>query len=133
LTSQFSIDVDERLQVLPAFYFNEDNLLDMEEVGDPDNKDIVVIKAPLAKLLQDPRLLDIYREMVKTVNRVVTASYLLARFIFIHAYEDYDEFNADIYITPDFFTECLRALQTGTRRTSTRRYFTQSASNRSIH
>jgi hypothetical protein len=34
-------------------------------------------------------------------------------------YEDYDEFNADIYITPDFFTECLRASQTRTRRTTT--------------
>jgi hypothetical protein len=72
---------------LPAVYF-EDNLLDIEEVDDPDNKDIVVIKAPLAKLLRDPQLLDIYREMVKTANRVVTASYLLARFILIHAYED---------------------------------------------
>lgn len=91
----------------------------MDEVEDPDDKPIVVLKAPLAKLLRDPEHLGIYRDTVKTINRVVTAAYLLARFIFVHAYEDDDDFNVDIYITTDFFFECLRALQTRTRRQST--------------
>ena len=91
----------------------------MNEVEDPDDKPIVVLKAPLAKLLRDPEHLGIYRDTVKTINRVVTAAYLLARFIFVHAYEDDDDFNVDIYITTDFFFECLRALQTRTRRQST--------------
>ena len=55
-----------------------DNLLDMDKVYDHDNKDIVVIKEPLAKLLRNPRHLEIYHEIIKTVNRTVTASHLLA-------------------------------------------------------
>ena len=76
-----------------------DNLLDMDKVYDHDNKDIVVIKAPLAKLLRNPRHLEIYHEIIKTVNRTVTASHLLAWFIFIHAYEDDDQF---IHYAPVF-------------------------------
>src|SRR4051794_35329048 len=90
----------------------------MDEVEDSNNKHIVVVKAPLAKLLQHPQHLGIYRDTVKTINQFVTAAYLLARFIFVHAYEDDDNFNVDEYITTDFFFECLRALHTRTRRQS---------------
>jgi len=85
---------------------------DIEDPEGPDAKHIIIIKAPLAKLLRDPQHLGIYRDTIKTINRVVTAAYLFARFIFVHAYEEDDNFNVDEYITTDFFFECLRALQT---------------------
>jgi hypothetical protein len=87
--------------------------------GEPEEKQIIVLKAPLAKILRDAQHLEIYRDTVKSINRVVTAAYLLTRYIFVHAYEDHPNFNADIYINTDFFCEVLRALQTRTRRRST--------------
>jgi hypothetical protein len=87
--------------------------------GEPEEKQIIVLKAPLAKILRDAQHLEIYRDTVKSINRVVTAAYLLTRYIFVHAYEDHSNFNADIYINTDFFCEVLRALQTRTRRRST--------------
>ena len=83
----------------------------MDEVKYPNDKHIVVVKAPLAKLLRDPQHLGIYRDTIKTINWVVTAAYLLARFIFVHAYEDDNDFNVHEYITTDFFFECLHALK----------------------
>ena len=91
---------------------------DVEDPEGPDAKHIVIIKAPLAKLLRDPLHLGIYHDTIKTINGVVTAAYLLARFIFVNAYEEDDNFNVDEYITTDFFFECLRALQIRSRRQS---------------
>jgi hypothetical protein len=86
------------------------------ETGNHVQKQIVVLKAPLAKLLRDPQHLTVCRDSIKTINRVVTAAYLLARFIFIHSYEDDNNFNADTYITTKFFD----ALQKRTRKNSKR-------------
>ena len=85
-----------------------------------DKKPIVVIKASLAKILHDPEHLAIYRDRVNIINRLVTAAYLFARYIFVHAYEDdeNDTFNADVFMTDGFFFELLRSLQTRTRRAS---------------
>jgi hypothetical protein len=96
----------------------------MDQDDDNDNgaheeKDIVVLKAPLAKILRDPRHVEIYQNRVNSINRVVTTAYLLSRYIFVHSYEDNPNFNVDIYISTDFFCEVLRALQTRTRRKST--------------
>lgn len=43
----------------------------------------------------------------------------MTRYIFVHAYQDNDDFHADIFINTDFFCQVLRALQTRTRRHST--------------
>ena len=87
---------------------------------EPDEKPIVVVKAPLAKILRDPNHVAVYRDRVSTVNRLVTAAYLFVRYIFIHAYNDDDDdtFNADTFMTDSFFMEVLRSLQTRTRRLS---------------
>ena len=90
-----------------------------DEPGQPEDKQIVVLKAPLAKIRRDPHHLQIYRDTVNSINRVVTAAYLLKRYIFVHAYQDNDDFNADIFINTDFFCQVLHALQTRTRRHST--------------
>src|SRR2546423_2602821 len=87
------------------------------------SKPIVVVKASLANILRDADHLAIYQDRVNTINCLVTAAYLLARYIFVHAYEeeendDNDSFNADIYMTDAFFMELLRSLQTRTRRAS---------------
>src|ERR1700685_2942448 len=101
----------------------------------PEDKQIVVLKAPLPKILRDPRYVQIYRDTVNSINRVVTASYLLTRFIFVHAYEDDANFNADIFINTDFFCEVLRALQTRTTRQSTihRSNDTKQTTNQPLH
>jgi len=71
---------------------------DVDDPEGPDAKHIIIIKAPLAKLLRDPQHLGIYRDTIKTINRVVTATYLFARFIFVHAYEEDDNFNVDNHL-----------------------------------
>ena len=87
------------------------------------SKPIVVVKASLANVLRDADHLAVYQDRVNTINCSVTAAYLLARYIFVHAYEeeendDNDFFNADIYMTDAFFMEPLRSLQTRSRRAS---------------
>ena len=52
----------------------------------PDEKPIVVVKAPLAKIQRNPEHLAIYQDRVNIVNRLVTAAYLFAHYIFVHAY-----------------------------------------------
>src|SRR5437667_9022039 len=85
-----------------------------------DEKSIVIVKASLAKILRNPEHLAIYQDRVNVINRLVTAAYLFARYIFVHAYEDdeNDTFNVDIFMTDAFFLELLRSLQTQTRRAS---------------
>ena len=64
----------------------------------------------------------IYQDRVNIINRLVTAAYLFARYIFVHAYDenenDNDAFNVDVFMTDAFFLELLRSLQTRTRRAS---------------
>src|SRR5579859_4500793 len=91
----------------------------------PDEKPIVVVKAPLAKILHNPEHLTIYQDRVNIINRLVTAAYLFACYIFIHAYEedkndenDNDAFSTDVFMMDAFFLELLRSLQTQTRRAS---------------
>ncbi len=85
-----------------------------------DEKPIVVVKTSLAKILCNPAHLTIYQDRVNVINRLVTAAYLFAHYIFVHAYEDdeNDTFNVDIFMTDAFFLELLRSLQTRTRRAS---------------
>jgi len=85
-----------------------------------DEKPIVVVKTSLAQLLHNPPNLAIYQARVNIINRLVTAAYLFAHYIFVHAYEDdeNDTFNVDIFMTDAFFLELLRSLQTRTRRAS---------------
>ena len=105
-------------------------------------KPIVVVKTSLAKILRDPDHLPIYQDRVNIVNRLVTAAYLFARYIFVHAYEENedenedeneedenendehenDAFNADVFMKDSFFVELLRSLQTRTRRASKDEY-----------
>jgi len=82
----------------------------------PDEKPVVVVKAPLAKIIWNPNHLTIYQDRVNRVNRLVTTAYLFSRYIFVHSYDDNDAFNADIFMTDSFFMEVLRSLQTRTRR-----------------
>jgi hypothetical protein len=51
-------------------------------------KPIVVVKTSLAEILRNPDHLAIYQDRVNMVNRLVTAAYLFARYIFVHAYEE---------------------------------------------
>src|SRR5579859_7720895 len=83
----------------------------------PDEKPVVVVKAPLAKIIRNPNHLAIYQDRVNRVNRLVTAAYLFSRYIFVHSYDD-DAFNADTFMTDSFFMQVLRSLQTRTRRAS---------------
>src|SRR5579859_4813151 len=90
----------------------------------PDEKPIVVVKAPLTKIITNPNHLAIYQDRVNRVNRLVTAAYLFSRYIFVHSYDDDDDdddddaFNADTFMTDSFFKEVLRSLQTLTHRAS---------------
>ena len=76
--------------------------------------DIIVVKASLHRILCDPQLVHQYRQVICTINKIVTAAYLLAQHIFVNEYDDNDDnvFNVDEYIKPEFFKECLKALQT---------------------
>jgi len=91
----------------------------------PDEKSIVIVKTPLAKILCNPEHLAIYQDRVNIVNRLVTAAYLFVRYIFIHAYKedendgnDNDAVSADVFMMDAFFSELLRSLQTRTHRAS---------------
>ena len=86
-------------------------------------KPITVVKASLANILCDADHLAICQDRVNTINCLVTAAYLFARYIFVHAYEEEendenDSFNADIYMMDAFFMELLQSLQTRTRKAS---------------
>jgi len=71
---------------------------------EPDEKPIIIVKAPLAKIIRNPNHLTIYQDRVNRVNRLVTAAYLFSRYIFVHSYDDdNDTFNADIFMTDSFF------------------------------
>jgi hypothetical protein len=75
-------------------------------------KPITVVKASLANILCDADHLAIYQDRVNTINCLVTATYFLACYIFVHAYKEEennknDSFNADIYIMDAFFMELL--------------------------
>src|SRR5437667_9137330 len=87
-----------------------------------DEKSIVIVKASLAKILRNLEHLAIYQDRVNIINRLVTAAYLFARYIFVHAYDenenDNDAFNVDVFMTDAFFLELLQSLQTRTRRAS---------------
>ena len=89
------------------------------EVGDvqrnQDRGNIGVVKAPLHKILQIPLHVDRYRDVVRTVNTIVTTAYLFIRYVFVNGNDDDDAFNVDEYITPAFFKKCLKALQTWTQ------------------
>src|SRR5579859_6181864 len=90
----------------------------------PDEKPIVVVKAPLAKIIRNPNHLTIYQDRVNRVNHLVTAAYLFSRYIFVHSYNNNNNnnnnnnaaFNVDTFMMVSFFTEVLRSLQTRTRR-----------------
>jgi len=77
--------------------------------------DIIVVKASLHRILRDPQLVHQYRQVICTINKIVTAAYLLVRYIIVNEYDSDDSFNVDRYITPPFFKESLKALQTRTR------------------
>jgi hypothetical protein len=90
-----------------------------------DEKPVVVVKASLAKILHNPEHLAMYQDRVNIINRLVTAAYVFARYIFIHAYEedendenDNDAFNAGVFMMDAFFFELLWSLQTRTCKTS---------------
>lgn len=68
----------------------------------------ITIKLPLKKIL---RHADQYSMIVHNVNRITTAGYLLARYIFLNCYERDPAFNVTPYINAAFFAECLRLLQ----------------------
>jgi hypothetical protein len=91
------------------------NWVDMDD-HDVENKDTITLKVPLHNVLRNPEHVEIYRDTIARVNRIVTASYLLARFIFVHSYEDDPNFNVDAFVGNDFFTECLKSLQTRRQR-----------------
>ena len=76
---------------------------------EPDEKPIVVVKAPLAKIIRNPNHLTIYQDRVNRVNRLVTTAYLFSRYIFVHSYDDNDAFNADItkFKFPRISATCL--------------------------
>src|SRR5579859_8100846 len=84
----------------------------------PDEKPVVVVKAPLAKIIRNPNHLAIYQDRVNRVNRLVSAAYLFSRYIFVHSYDDDDAFNVDTFMMDPFFKEGLRSLQTRTHRAS---------------
>src|SRR5579859_1276277 len=91
----------------------------------PDEKPVIVVKASLAKIIRNPNHLAIYQDRVNRVNCLVTAAYLFARYIFVHAYEEdendknnNDAFSADVFMMDAFFSELLWSLQTRTRRAS---------------
>ena len=92
--------------------------MDME-VGDvqrnQDRGNIGVVKAPLHKILQNPLHVDRSRDVIRIVNTIVTAANLFIRYVFVNEYDDNDAFNVNEYITPAFFKECLKALQTQTQ------------------
>ena len=78
----------------------------------PDEKPVVVVKAPLAKIIWNPNHLTIYQDRVNRVNRLVTAAYLFSRYIFVHSDDNDDNddaFNADIFMTDSFFMEVLQS------------------------
>src|SRR2546423_9388479 len=79
--------------------------------------DIIVVKTSLHGILRDPQLAHQYQRVVCNINKIVTAAYLLARYIFVNECDDDDDnvFNVDEYIKPEFFKECLKALQTRRR------------------
>jgi hypothetical protein len=83
----------------------------------PDEKPIVVIKAPLAKIIWNPNHLAIYQDRVNRVNCLVTTAYLFSQYIFVHSYDD-DTFNADTFMMDSLFMEVLQSLQTHTHRAS---------------
>ena len=76
------------------------------------------MKASLQNILRNPQHLAIYRDTIKTINKVVTAGYLFTRYVFVNAYGDGQEFNADEHITSGF-KEVLMSLQTRPRKQAT--------------
>ena len=83
----------------------------------PDEKPVVVVKAPLAKIIRNPNHLTIYQVRVNRVNRLFGYHGIsFSRYIFVHSYDDDDAFNADTFMMDSFFMEVLRSLQTGTRK-----------------
>src|SRR5579859_7131954 len=86
----------------------------------PNEKPVIVVKAPLAKIIRNPNHLAIYQDRVNRLNHLVTAAYLFSRYIFVHSYDDDDDnaFNADTFMTNSFFKEVLWSLQTRTHRAS---------------
>ena len=75
----------------------------------------ITIRFPLSKMIRDPNDLTTYVALVQIINRVVTASYLFAKFVFLNEYNDNDEFNANEFINQAFFVEILKSMQ-GRRR-----------------
>ena len=91
----------------------------------PDQKPVVVVKAPLAKIIEIPiTSLSIRTESIELIVWLLRHIFSHeSRYIFVHSYDnddDYDDdaFNADIFMTDLFFIEVLRSLQTHTRRAS---------------
>ena len=58
--------------------------MDVEVANNQDEGNMVVLKAPLYKILQNPLHVDRYRDVVRTVNVIMTAAYLLIRYIFVN-------------------------------------------------
>src|SRR5947207_14013517 len=87
------------------------------EAGDiqqnQDGGNIVIVKASLHNILRNPQQVDQYREVVRNINTIITATYRLFRYISLNEYDDDDDdvFNVDEYITPALFKECLKVLQ----------------------
>ena len=67
--------------------------------------DIIVVKTSLHRILRDPQLAHQYQQVVCSINKIVTAAYLLAQYIFVNEYDDNDDnvFNVDEYIKPENF------------------------------
>jgi len=83
----------------------------MADGHDGNNRNMVILKTSLRSILRNHQHLMIYQDVVTRINKLVTAAYLFICYIFVNAYDDDGEFNADQYVTPGFFTEVLKLLQ----------------------
>jgi len=62
--------------------------MDGNDHQNANDRNMVVLKSSLRNILRNPQHLIIYQDLVTTMNKIVTARYLFARFIFVCAYED---------------------------------------------
>ena len=104
-------------------------------------KPIVVVKASLVYILCNPDHLAIYQDRVNTINSLVTAAYLLARYIFVHAYgeeesdrnDDNDSFNADLYDGRIFHGAATISSNSNSSDFLGRKHITKSTAHQLIH
>lgn len=83
--------------------------IDDETSSDEDDEDLpqrepksIFVKRPLIKMIRDPQHVNKYISVLNDINKVVTASYLFAKHIFVNEYEDIEGFNADEFMQRTF-------------------------------